>query len=118
MEWPALTRDWWEALTTLEGAEDFTKMQWHYLLDTALIHAAVWGLGDFGRAGELGKRMEAFGVTPGAMARLSRAKDGGAKSAPPSRSKQVDEPAPAAQADPDAPPVLSMLERARLRAAK
>lgn len=72
MDWPEITLSWWRALGTLPGADEFTDAQWLYLMDTALLHAAVW-TGDFSRHGELGKRLEAFGVTPVAMARLNKA---------------------------------------------
>ncbi|WP_250504851.1 hypothetical protein [Bowdeniella massiliensis] len=71
MDWPEITVEWWKALGTLPNAENFTQMQWLYLMDTALLHAAVWS-GDFSRHGELGKRLEAFGVTPKAMGALTK----------------------------------------------
>lgn len=71
MTWPEITQDWWKALATLPGADDFTDIQWLYLMDTALLHAAVW-TGDFSRHGELGKRLEAFGISPKAKGQLAK----------------------------------------------
>lgn len=118
IQWPDLTREWWKALGSLEGADEFTAMQWHYLLDTALLHAAVWGNGDFTKHGELGKRMDAFGVTPASMARLGRGKSSvsaprAAPAAPP-----VQQSPAADAAERDTPAVVSPIEAARQRAAK
>lgn len=50
-------------------SQDFTDLEWQYLLDTALIHAAAWG-GDLKAMPELRLRCAKFGVTPEDRARL------------------------------------------------
>lgn len=61
-DWPDATRAWWEAWRVSAQAQAFTDVEWHYLLDTALLHRALW-LGDTRVAGELRLRLARFGAT-------------------------------------------------------
>lgn len=53
--WPEETRRWWEALST-DGCTR-TAEDWDYALETALVHADVWG-GNVGRTRELRSRID------------------------------------------------------------
>lgn len=64
VEWPAPTCKWWEALPSTPGADKWTASDWQYLMTTALVHAAVWGNGDFTLLQELRNREEKYGITP------------------------------------------------------
>ena len=111
MNWPEITTTWWDALKGLPGADDFTEMQWLYLMDTALLHASVWS-GDFTKHGELGRRMAEFGVTPAAMARLNGAKPSTSRLGAPTE-QRASGPAAAEDDGPVTPP--SPIEQARAR---
>jgi hypothetical protein len=67
--WPERTREWWQTWIDSPQAEHLGTTDWEYLLDTALIHARLWG-GDVSAAGELRLRVAAFGATPADRARL------------------------------------------------
>ncbi|MYT23495.1 hypothetical protein GTW69_24955 [Streptomyces sp. SID7760] len=67
--WPERTREWWQVWIDSPQAEHFGTTDWEYLLDTALIHARLWG-GDVSAAAELRLRVAAFGATPADRARL------------------------------------------------
>ena len=69
-DWPAETRDWWVSWGIHPMTETFTESDWQFLLDTALIHAAVWGDGDLKQLPELRLRVAKYGVTPEDRARL------------------------------------------------
>jgi len=68
-EWPEQTIAWWEQWRQSPLSEHFMSMDWDYLLDTAMIHAAYWS-GDLSKAAELRIRVQQFGVTPMARAQL------------------------------------------------
>lgn len=59
---PERTQEWFEAWKSDPITRDWTPAQCQYLLDTALIHAAVWGQGRFELAGELGRREQVMGL--------------------------------------------------------
>lgn len=67
--WPAATRDWWRMLDWHPLQGEFTDLDWSYLLDTALIHAAFWK-GSISQAAELRLREAKYGFTPEDRARL------------------------------------------------
>lgn len=67
--WPAATRDWWEMLDHHPLAGEWFDTDWSYLLDTALVHAAVWK-GDLKMASELRLREAKYGFTPEDRAKL------------------------------------------------
>lgn len=68
--WPAITREWWSMWRESPQAEHFGSTDWAFLLDTALLHAAVWGRGEMKHASELRLRVAKFGSTPEDRARL------------------------------------------------
>lgn len=74
IDWPEITREWWAAWQQSPQTADWDDLQWHYLLDTALIHATVWGNGDVSRATELRARIERLGGVIPATAKPSKAK--------------------------------------------
>lgn len=69
-DWPAATRDWWISWGIHPMAEEFTESDWQFLLDTALLHAAVWGDHQLSFLPELRLRVAKYGVTPEDRARL------------------------------------------------
>ena len=50
-DWPAETVTW------------FNERQWQYVMDTAIVHALVYGSNDFGALAELDKRLRFMGLT-------------------------------------------------------
>lgn len=84
-EWPAATLEWWETWRTSAQASTFTKTDWSFLVDTAVLHAEFW-LGDRSVAAELRLRAAKFGATPEDRARLKLSvTDPGEKPAGPAR---------------------------------
>lgn len=70
VEWHARTRDWWATWARSELAKDFTASDWSFLLDTALMHHAMWSKGQWTLAAEVRLRVAKFGATPEDRARL------------------------------------------------
>lgn len=68
-DWPTETRRWWETWGASPLAASFTADDWSFLLDTALLHRAVW-MGDVKAAAELRLRVAKFGATPEDRLRL------------------------------------------------
>lgn len=68
--WPGQTRKWWRMWGENAQAPAFTAEDWSELLDTAVIHARLWGEGDVRVAAELRLRVAKFGATPEDRARL------------------------------------------------
>lgn len=68
--WPDATRRWWETWGAEPLAEDFTATDWDFLLDTALLHAKVWGAGELKLLPELRLRVAKMGATGEDRARL------------------------------------------------
>lgn len=68
--WPEPTLAWWRNWASDPLATDFQGPDWAFLMDTALLHAALWGDGDTRVAGELRLRLSKMGVTPEDRARL------------------------------------------------
>lgn len=68
-EWPAATRRFWDMLDYHPLKDEFTDLDWSYLLDTARLHASFW-LGDVKIASELRLREAKYGFTPDDRARL------------------------------------------------
>lgn len=64
LDWPERTRDWWGAWVESPITKDWEPLTWEYLLDTALLHATVWGSGDMSKLGELRARVERLGGVP------------------------------------------------------
>lgn len=70
IEWHPRTRDWWVMWAESPQAESFTATDWSFLLDTALMHNAMWAKGRWEFASELRLRVAKFGATPEDRARL------------------------------------------------
>jgi hypothetical protein len=68
--WPEATRRWWSTWGDEPMARDFTATDWDFLLDTALLHARVWGKGDLKLLAELRLRVAKMGATSEDRARL------------------------------------------------
>jgi hypothetical protein len=51
-------------------AENFTATDWSFLMDTALMHHAMWEKGQWTLAAEVRLRVAKFGATPEDRARL------------------------------------------------
>ena len=69
IDWPDVTREWWQVWRTSPQASTFTETDWSFLLDTALLHMDFWD-GNRSVAGELRLRVAKFGATPEDRARL------------------------------------------------
>lgn len=71
MDWPEQTRKWWRVWGKSPLASGFTETDWSVLLDTALLHARVWGPdAEVKLLPELRLREAKFGATPDDRARL------------------------------------------------
>jgi hypothetical protein len=70
VEWHARTCDWWAMWSASPQAETFTASDWSFLLDTALMHHAMWSKGQWTLAAEVRLRVAKFGATPEDRARL------------------------------------------------
>ncbi|WP_152353315.1 phage terminase small subunit [Brachybacterium subflavum] len=70
LSWPDETREWWAMWRDSPQAEHFGSTDWSFLLDTAILHAQLWGNGDTSALGELRIRVAKFGATPEDRARL------------------------------------------------
>lgn len=70
VEWHARTRDWWKMWANSPQADTFTETDWSFLLDTALMHHAMWSKGQWTLAAEVRLRVAKFGATPEDRARL------------------------------------------------
>ena len=68
--WPEATRRWWSTWGDEPMAQDFTATDWDFLLDTALLHAKVWGNGELKLLTELRLRVAKMGATSEDRARL------------------------------------------------
>ena len=68
-EWPRQTVEWWDVWRRSEQGSLYMQSDWLFLLDTALIHAAIWTLDPevlstrMGLFGELRLRLSKFGAT-------------------------------------------------------
>lgn len=68
--WHPRTVDWWDTWRRSELANDFTASDWSFLVDTALMHHAMWSKGQWTLAAEVRLRVAKFGATPEDRARL------------------------------------------------
>ena len=60
---PEETVKWFNDWRNSPRSDDWDELQWQYLIDTALVHSAVWGSQDFSMLGELHKRLAYMGLT-------------------------------------------------------
>lgn len=68
--WPEATRRWWATWGAEPMAQGFNATDWDFLLDTALLHAKVWGQGQLKLLPELRLRVAKMGATSEDRARL------------------------------------------------
>lgn len=64
------TRLWWRAWKDYPLAEAFSAADWAFLLDTAFIHNLAYTEGEYRLFSEVRQRVQQFGVTPYARAKL------------------------------------------------
>lgn len=69
-QWHRRTREWWRTWRASPQAQTFTATDWDFLLDTALMHHAMWSAGRWEFASELRLRAAKFGATPEDRLRL------------------------------------------------
>ncbi len=60
--WPARTKAWWAALSSMPHCVLWTKADWQYAIDTAYVHA-TFAAGDMRAATELRNREKLLGNT-------------------------------------------------------
>jgi len=70
VDWHPRTRAWWAMWGRAPQSELFTATDWSFLLDTALMHHAMWSKGQWTLAAEVRLRVAKFGATPEDRARL------------------------------------------------
>jgi hypothetical protein len=70
VDWHPRTRDWWVMWRDSPQAEHFMASDWSFLLDTALMHHAMWSRGQWTLAAEVRLRVAKYGATPEDRARL------------------------------------------------
>ena len=63
IDYPEATLEWFESWRRSNITDTWTELQWQYLFDTALLHASVWGMGNFQSMGELRRRQETMGLS-------------------------------------------------------
>lgn len=74
IEWPKATVRWWEHLASTPGADSWTEADWDNLMNAALIHADIWGSGNFASVPILNKLLQDYGITPAARSQITQAK--------------------------------------------
>lgn len=86
-----MTLLWWNEWRKSPQAQTFTGTDWSFLVDTALMHHAMWEKGQWTLAAEVRLRAAKFGATPEDRARLKLKVDEptGARQAPARRSGGV-----------------------------
>jgi hypothetical protein len=70
VDWHPRTQEWWAMWGRSAQAETFTATDWSFLLDTALMHHAMWSKGQWTLAAEVRLRVAKYGATPEDRARL------------------------------------------------
>lgn len=82
MEWHPRTIAWWATWKTAPQAQEFVATDWDFLLDTALMHTAMWAKGQWTLAAEVRLRVAKVGATPEDRARLKMIFASGKDAAP------------------------------------
>ena len=62
IDYPPRTIDWYEKWRSSSITDNWSQPQWEFMFDTALVHANVWGSGNFAMLGALGKREVQMGL--------------------------------------------------------
>lgn len=70
IDWHPRTRAWWKVWGNSPQAELFMDVDWDYLVDTALMHHAMWSRSQWTLAAEVRQRVAQFGATPADRAKL------------------------------------------------
>lgn len=70
VDWHPRTVEWWAMWAASPQAEHFMATDWDFLLDTALMHTAMWAKGQWTLAAEVRLRVAKYGATPEDRARL------------------------------------------------
>ena len=70
IDWHPRTRQWWADWAASPQAETLTRIDWSFLLDTALMHHAMWSKGQWTLAAEVRLRVAKYGATPEDRSRL------------------------------------------------
>lgn len=70
IDWHPRTVEWWGIWQRSAQADTFTESDWSFLLDTALMHHAMWSKGQWTLAAEVRLRVAKYGATPEDRARL------------------------------------------------
>lgn len=69
--WHPMTIKWWESWRrSPQATRMLTEPDWHFLLDTALMHHMMWQNGRWDFASEVRLRVAKFGATPEDRLRL------------------------------------------------
>jgi hypothetical protein len=72
-DWHPMTVQWWEAWrASPQGTRMMSEPDWYFLLDTALMHHAMWANGRWEFAAEVRLRSAKFGATPEDRLRLKQ----------------------------------------------
>ena len=96
VDWHPRTVAWWETWRSSPQAEVMVATDWSFLLDTALMHHAMWSKKQWTLAAEVRLRVAKFGATPEDRARLRMAfadadeKDAKRPESAPSRTRYAD----------------------------
>jgi hypothetical protein len=85
--WHPRTVEWWLVWRRSPQAQTFTDTDWSFLIDTAMLHSAMWS-GDEKLAAEVRLRAAKFGATPEDRARLKLEVDSVATAAKPAGSRR------------------------------
>jgi hypothetical protein len=70
IDWHPRTRAWWDVWKRSAQADVMAETDWSFLLDTALMHHALWTHGQWTLAAEVRLRVAKMGATPEDRARL------------------------------------------------
>ncbi|MDR1954296.1 MAG: hypothetical protein LBQ21_07510 [Clostridiales Family XIII bacterium] len=62
IRWPKATKDWFDCWRGSSRTDGWDDAQWHFLFDTALVHAAIWGAGRVSLTPELKRRLAIMGL--------------------------------------------------------
>lgn len=70
LDWHPRTVAWWAMWGRSPQSEHFMESDWDFLMDTALMHSAMWANGQWTLAAEVRLRVAKYGATPEDRARL------------------------------------------------
>lgn len=70
IDWHPMTRRWWAVWQRSPMATLMGETDWAYMMDTALMHHAMWERGQWTLAAEVRLRLGAYGGTPADRLRL------------------------------------------------